>query len=414
MAGLTAIRQHDPALDEVGLVAETRRIVAAVQEAMNQGDPGLSRGVMGDAAWDEQRLRITDLHGQGRRHAVDNLVISDVRITDAHTDGVIDTVTARVRYAADEHDVDLRSGHDAPGAFPARTTHVESWILQRPATSVTPVPGATMVRCPTCGATLAAGTAVCAYCHQPVPAGGGWRVTLIAPATPTYGMFTPPATAPLNIETFTAATAAVTPFRRLGIGGCIGLVVGGLGLLAGIIVPIVIAVHNSSSSSDSGAGGSIFPDPQWSGKLHISGGYELKDTAFTSAAGQFDLTCAQLTNASPNPSITDAVPDIDVTLTDKTRILITTPMPDAPYTGPATYTFGAVGTGSIDVDVQLQGDTRNSLLYTNENPQASTTVVIKADGSGSVTFTHLNDPFSTGKPNEFVDGGFSWTCSQKS
>ena len=62
----------------------------------------------------------------------------------------------------------------------------------------------------------------------------------------------------------------------------------------------------------------------------------------------------------------------------------------------------------------VAGDTRNSLLFTNENPQASTTVVVRADGSGSVTFTHLDDPFGPGKPNEFADGGYSWTCSQKS
>jgi hypothetical protein len=64
------------------------------------------------------------------------------------------------------------------------------------------------------------------------------------------------------------------------------------------------------------------------------------------------------------------------------------------YKGPGTYTSGVANAG-----VSADGH--------NYGPPASYTLVIKADGSGSLTFSNAADPLNS---SSVISGNETWTC----
>ncbi|GAC1340026.1 MAG: hypothetical protein NVSMB29_08330 [Candidatus Dormibacteria bacterium] len=172
VAGLEAIRAHDPGFDENAFLARSERVFFVVQQAWSQCNPMLSRQVMADGIWQQHKAQIDNYIAMGRRNLLDGLAIGNARITGAHTDASFDTVTVRIRAASADYDVDVRSGQIVRGGAQMQEWQ-EDWLFQRSSKAVTkPQGGLGEQRCPNCGAPLDVDLAgVCSYCKASVMSG---------------------------------------------------------------------------------------------------------------------------------------------------------------------------------------------------------------------------------------------------
>jgi predicted lipid-binding transport protein (Tim44 family) len=180
LAGVEAIRAHDPAFDENVFLAQFQRLFVAVLEAWTALKPALSQGVMTSLIWEEQKAQIASYSQQGWRNVLGQLSFTSAVVAGALSDSGFDTVTVRVNANSADYDV------DAGGAVIRGDTHpwdwTEDWIFQRPSTAVTGQPGTiTSQTCPSCGASVNVDiTSICPYCDAAVISGKfGWLLTRI-------------------------------------------------------------------------------------------------------------------------------------------------------------------------------------------------------------------------------------------
>jgi hypothetical protein len=180
IAGIAAIRIHDPAFDENVFLAQVQRLFFAVLEAWTSLKPALSQGVMASLIWEEQKAQITAYLQHGWRNVLDNLAFTSSVIAGALSDSGFDTVTVRINASSADYDV------DPDGRVLRGDTHpwdwTEDWIFQRPATLATGQPGTiTAMTCPNCGASVNVDiTSICPFCDAAVISGKfGWLLTRI-------------------------------------------------------------------------------------------------------------------------------------------------------------------------------------------------------------------------------------------
>ena len=180
IAGIAAIRAHDPVFSEEVFLAQVERIFFAVLEAWTALKPGLSQGVMAPVIWEEQRSQIQSYRAGGRRNPLDGLSLTSANVAGASSDGKVDTLTVRINAASSDYDVDS-AGQVVRGS---RTVAdwTEDWIFQRPA-MLTTAPVGTIVsqECPSCGARVTVDiTTICPFCGAAVISGRfGWLLARI-------------------------------------------------------------------------------------------------------------------------------------------------------------------------------------------------------------------------------------------
>ncbi len=181
VAGLDAIRAHDPAFDEAAFIADVERSFFVVQQAWSERKPELSRRVMADGIWQQHRVQIEQYQAQHRRNLLDGLAIGNATVVAAHSDQTYDTVTVRIHAASADYDVDDSSGKVVRGNRNIGEW-TEDWVYQRSSDAVTkPNQGTLSAHCPNCGAPLDVDLAgVCSYCHAPIMSGKyDWVLTRI-------------------------------------------------------------------------------------------------------------------------------------------------------------------------------------------------------------------------------------------
>lgn len=182
-AGLAAIRAHDPAFDEPGLLDEVAGIHALANRSWVQLAPEAGRSVLGDALFAGRTQAIQAKAGRGERPHADDLHIGRSDLVAASVDHAQGTESVTVRIHAYARSYDL--GPDGQLLSGDRSLRLwsEDWHLARPTTEVTRRAAGTSQVCPRCGAPLSLredGT--CAFCQAQVAAGAsGWRVTRIDP-----------------------------------------------------------------------------------------------------------------------------------------------------------------------------------------------------------------------------------------
>jgi predicted lipid-binding transport protein (Tim44 family) len=180
IAGVIAIRAHDPAFDENVFLAQVQRLFFAVLEAWTAVTPALSQGVMASLIWEEQKAQIATYANKGWRNVLGRLTFTSAVVAGALSDSGFDTVTVRVNANSADYDVDAGGAVIRGDAHPWDWT--EDWIFQRPSTAETGRPGTTTSQaCPNCGASVNVDiTSICPYCDAAVISGKfGWLLTRI-------------------------------------------------------------------------------------------------------------------------------------------------------------------------------------------------------------------------------------------
>ena len=168
VAGLAAIRAHDPGFDEDAFLATAERCFFAVEEAWSQLRPELSQPVMAEEAWQRQRAVIESYRDAGRRNVLENLTVAKATILAAVSDDGRDSATVRFRAASANYDVDDASGRVVRGNHQMAFWE-QDWVFQRSGKVTTDGEGAGGQRCPNCGAPLDVDIAgVCKKCKASV------------------------------------------------------------------------------------------------------------------------------------------------------------------------------------------------------------------------------------------------------
>jgi hypothetical protein len=182
-AGIAAIRAHDPAFDEPGLLDEVAGIHGLVNRSWVQLDPEAGRSVLAEPLFSERKRALEAKAGRGERPHADDLHIgrSDLVAAEVDQESGADRVVVRIHAYARSYDL------DADGSLLSgdRTLRLwsEDWELTRPMTEVTRRAAGTSAVCPRCGAPLSLqDDGTCAFCQAQVAAGAsGWRVSRISP-----------------------------------------------------------------------------------------------------------------------------------------------------------------------------------------------------------------------------------------
>jgi predicted lipid-binding transport protein (Tim44 family) len=180
LAGIAAIKAHDPAFDEDVFAAQVQRLFFAVLEAWTSLQPELSQGVMGANIWQEQKAEIGTYQGHHWQNRLDGLTLVSAMVVGARCDTNFDTLTVRINANSADYDVDAGGTLIRGTKLPFEWT--EDWIFQRPASLKTGPPGTvTSEVCPSCGARVNVDiTSICPYCDAAVISGRfGWSLTRI-------------------------------------------------------------------------------------------------------------------------------------------------------------------------------------------------------------------------------------------
>lgn len=180
IAGVAAIRSHDPAFDENAFLAEVQRLFFAVLEGWTSLKPALGHGVMAPVIWEEQKAQIAAYKERGWRNVLDKLSFTSAVVAGALSDSGFDTVTVRINASSADYDLDASGAVTRGDTTPWDCT--EDWIFQRPSTAQTGRPGTvTSQKCPNSGASVNVDiTSVCPFCDAAVISGKfGWLLTRI-------------------------------------------------------------------------------------------------------------------------------------------------------------------------------------------------------------------------------------------
>jgi hypothetical protein len=181
LAGIKAVRAHDPAFNESAFLAAVERIFFGVLEAWTSLRPSLAQGVMATAIFQQLRTQVLGYQGQGRRNVLDGLRLISANVGGARSEGGMDTLTVRINAESTDYDVEAASGRLIEGdKQPSEWT--EDWIFQRPSNVATTSAGTVSAQsCSACGAPVTVDvTSICPFCGAAVVSGRfGWLLTRI-------------------------------------------------------------------------------------------------------------------------------------------------------------------------------------------------------------------------------------------
>jgi hypothetical protein len=179
-----AIRAHDPAFTETGLIAEATAAFWALTAARAENRPEAVQRHL-SAPMYEREARQMQINGQqGRRHLVESLEVRAATIDECGAGLFGDHATIRFRLWGADRDVDHNGKRIAGDKKP--TDWHELWTLARSPGSTTPGPGSPAAACARCGFAGADSAAdVCPGCGHPLPAAPGrWLVAGIIRVEP--------------------------------------------------------------------------------------------------------------------------------------------------------------------------------------------------------------------------------------
>jgi predicted lipid-binding transport protein (Tim44 family) len=179
LAGIAAIKAHDPAFDENVFLGQVQRLFFAVLEGWTTQRPPLSQGVMASLIWQEQKAQIAAYREAGWKNMLDQLTFISAVVAGALSQD-FDTLTVRINASSADYDIDAGARVIRGDTKPWEWT--EDWIFQRPSTVSTSQPGTiTSMMCPNCGAPVNVDiTSICPFCDAAVISGRfGWLLTRI-------------------------------------------------------------------------------------------------------------------------------------------------------------------------------------------------------------------------------------------
>ncbi|MBV8083142.1 MAG: zinc-ribbon domain-containing transport protein [Candidatus Eremiobacteraeota bacterium] len=179
---IASLQQIDPDFSEVAFLDQASKIYLAALQAENNMNPL----ALGDRATknyvDEMTARVTTWQNAGWKRLVKDVTIDSPVIFKVAVDGTQQLITVRfsgqsVRYLADATTGAVKDGSMQPAYF------TEFGIFARPAGTTTPkaIGAGTAPHCPSCGAPLDPGTAICPYCRTPLTGTGSlWQLDRIS------------------------------------------------------------------------------------------------------------------------------------------------------------------------------------------------------------------------------------------
>lgn len=179
IAGVAAIRAHDPHFDEDVFVGQAQQVFFVVINAWTSLTPEASQSVMSPLIWQQFKQQCDSFGAQGMRNVLTPLSWTSAIVAGASTDAAFDTVSVRINATSSDCLVDGIGRIVRGTAQPFDWT--EDWIFQRPSTAQTLTQTVAGTTCATCGAPVNPGdfSGVCAYCKASISSPFGWMLTRI-------------------------------------------------------------------------------------------------------------------------------------------------------------------------------------------------------------------------------------------
>jgi predicted lipid-binding transport protein (Tim44 family) len=181
-AGIDHIQERDPGFNEADFLSDCNRAFFTIQQAWTERKPDISRQVMHDGIWQQQKFQIDQYVSQNRQNVLENLAVQNTRTVSVSSDEAFDTIMVRFFASCADYDVELGDKPKIVRGDRTVNDWCEDWIFQRKAGAETKPNGGTMKqRCPNCGAPLQLDLAgICEYCRAPVMSGEfDWVLTRI-------------------------------------------------------------------------------------------------------------------------------------------------------------------------------------------------------------------------------------------
>jgi predicted lipid-binding transport protein (Tim44 family) len=170
--GLVAIKAHDPNFELEQFTQQVQQVFFIVEQSWSERKPEMSRQVMADGIWQQQRVQVQSYTDNHKRNVLEYLAVSNIWPVAASSDARFDILTVRIVAASADYDVDDQSGKMVRGDKQVKPWE-EDWTFQRSSTAQTKAGGSTLgSKCPNCGAPLDVDLAgSCRYCKASIMSG---------------------------------------------------------------------------------------------------------------------------------------------------------------------------------------------------------------------------------------------------
>ncbi|MEA2645746.1 MAG: hypothetical protein QOE92_829 [Chloroflexota bacterium] len=373
---LADITAHDPGFDETRFLSRAEWAYHLVQQAIQTGQPAMSRQVMADTMWLQHRDAI--LAAQRGGAAVPVPLNATAAIAAAHTDPSYDTIVVRFT--------------------PQGGGEAQDWSFQRSAGAVTVVgAGAMADKCPNCGAPLNLNeSGACSYCQAAVTSGQyDWVLVRTQPVQNPYAQFTRLS----DIQLGTVMPVMETVART---GRMIAWIVGAI-----IIVPILLG----------GAG--VFAAFSPLAKPAISSGGATSTLSGPGTRYTNTLTLAGITPSPKTSSGTESTsPNCTALAKNSTGLTATFQLPEGAATikvkhpsGPGSYDQ-TNSTVTIDL-VAPGGETSKQSQSWASNGGSVVKINLGADGNDTVAFGNLPALKAGNAHATPLSGAYTETCANR-
>ncbi len=167
------LRQSDPAFDANAFTARVERAFRKAQEAWCAQQLEPLRVFVSDGVFERFSLQVAQQREEGWRQGLDGLRVEPPQIQHVELGRQFETVTLRIRFAADVHRIALASGKRIANSSLPRSQFEECWsFVRRRGARTRNAEGLIEGKCPGCGAPLNVNqSAKCASCGALVRSG---------------------------------------------------------------------------------------------------------------------------------------------------------------------------------------------------------------------------------------------------
>lgn len=182
--GVADIQKRDAGFDTDALIERIKRAFEVVQTAWCAQHLDPIRPFVTDGVFERFSLQVAELKARGLVNQMDDLAIHSIRLADACSDDMFDTVSFRITAAAVDKEVEVATGKLVSGAR-GKEEFTEYWsFLRRPGVKSLEGAGLMEGNCPNCGSGLELNaSAKCQSCGALIKSGEyDWVLTEITQA----------------------------------------------------------------------------------------------------------------------------------------------------------------------------------------------------------------------------------------
>jgi len=391
---VSQIEAHDPGFDGTHFLSHVDEVRQAILTAFRDHNAKPLHRFVSAGLYPALEAQAT---GSGPAAIDDNPTVTNSVIHSAHSDATFDTVVVR-----------LTTAPAGSGGSP-RTT---DWTFQRSSKATTTATAAP--RCPQCGAPLSFDdNGQCTYCHAALNVSDtDWVLVRIQDASPAYAFGSRIAVTGGGAVDLADLTTASRTGNRIGL--WIGIIVGGGGILAAIVIPIVLAVtgngttHHTFTPFSNRSTPTIAPLTSTStltANLTLSGAINLAPSQINSDEfiinGLAPGTC---------PASSDPVRTVVLNVTfDSGAKLAGAFTPARPVVTGATVDLATGGTATVHFTGPTQA-TADDQVWTMPPGQAGAATIARTTNAGTLKWQGFTATEQAHNDTSPISGLLTWSC----